>query len=194
MRAAVGVRSAARELRRLGDLAQRLGRLLRGDDAVLQGIDPIRQPVEQREVAVDRGVEDGVQHGANRPSHCAGTLAEAAGYVLDRRRRTPVHADELLCRGEQVQLAEVDSRAALPRAANLVGDQHVLPRVGVDLRPLAPLANVLDGQRMELELALEEGRKAPQCLANIDMNILSLPTSEFPDASCCYSFGGQTDR
>jgi hypothetical protein len=46
-----------------------------------------------------------------------------------------------------------------------------------------------------LPFALEEGCKPPQCLADIDMDILSYTaTSESPDGSCSDSLSGQADR
>jgi hypothetical protein len=55
-----------------------------------------------------------------------------------------------------VELPEVEGPHRIPGVERLVGDDDVVARVGVDLRTLAPLPEVLDGQVVEVELPAQE--------------------------------------
>jgi hypothetical protein len=69
-----------------------------------------------------------------------------------------VHGDQVALADDQVQLTQAEVRMASTAAAgDLVRDQHLLVAVGVDLRPLAALAQVLQGQLVQADSIAQHG-------------------------------------
>ena len=66
-------------------LAQGAGPLAASHDPVLQGVDSVREPIQEREVAVDDRVQDGVQESADRGNDGLGLVLEAGRHLLDGR-------------------------------------------------------------------------------------------------------------
>jgi hypothetical protein len=138
------------------DLAQEDGVAPPLENPVLQPVDVLGDLVEQREIAVDRRVDDRVQEPAGGRTNGRGPVLEAVPDRLDDRGSAPVDAHQEAGSGEQVQLAEVELAHRVGRREWLVGDDHVVPGVGVHLRALAAFAEVLDGEVVEAELPFQE--------------------------------------
>ena len=150
------------------DFAKSLGSLVAPDDPVLQVVDPLAQLIEEREVAVDDRVEDGVQQASGGPSHRVRPLLEAMHHVLDHGGAPPMDAHHIASAREEMDLTELRTAAPSCHLAgggpavrlrvrdDLVGHQDVLTRIAVDLGSLVAKVEVLLRERVNLELLAQQ--------------------------------------
>ena len=103
------------------------------------------------EVAVDDGVEHRVQQLAHAAAAEPVPRRELLPKAIQQRRRVPAHRHQPAGADEDVDLREPELGLG-----HLVGHDHVLVLVGVELGALPPLLDVLHHQRMEIELASQD--------------------------------------
>ena len=115
------------------------------EDLVLELVDAVVEVGEDREEAVDEPVDDPVEQ-QRRVVDRLLALHVALTHLGERRAVVAVHGDEEALGVEAMHLDE----AVLVRDRAVDDDEDEVV-VLVDLRALAELLRVLDGQRMELE-------------------------------------------
>lgn len=119
------------------------------------------------DVLVDHGVEDGVEDRDGAQAEPVGVGLEARPDVLERARLAPADRDDEPVTDEEHDLAGLDVGRRLDVAQRLEDGEH-RPVVALDLPPLTALDRVLDRERVQLELVVDDGELAVRGVLQTD--------------------------
>src|SRR4029079_1425458 len=122
------------------------------EDLVLDTVDALVVVLERREEAVRKAVDQAVEDD-DRPLQLARLAHVALAELMAGRRVLSPHRDEIALRVEDVHLDEaIDVR----RRRGPVDDAEDIVVVLLELRALAELRRVLEGERVEAEDVTEK--------------------------------------
>lgn len=126
------------------------------EDAFFDFFDAIGEPVDDGEVVVGDGVEEGVEEGAYVVSKFFFVFLPAFDGFVDGVDRAVVDADEVVGADEEVHAFGGDAVFGFV-VGDGIEDEEVVAFVGIDFWAFVVARGVFDGEGMEFEFFAQEG-------------------------------------
>ena len=133
------------------------------EDLVLEGVDLVVEPVQDREETVDQRIDHPVQQ---EYAARGAVLAHHGGmraHLVEHQQRVAMDRDQIALRVERVHLDSAGRVVLRP-----VHDEVDVLVVRLELRPLPELLQILESQWVHLEVVRQQGDRIGVELGNVE--------------------------